>query len=87
MRKIIALSCVLLGFSGTAYAQTCQYIGTQMYCSNGLQSNQVGQFQYFNNGVTRQRVGNFDYYSQPTYTPPPVYVPPPLPQPYYTPRR
>ena len=81
MRKLlltyVALTCVALGacVASPAHAQTCTYVGAQMYCSNGLSSNSVGNTTYYSNGAIRQSVGPTDYYSRP-FAPAPVYTPP-----------
>ena len=36
----VALVCV----ASPAHAQSCTYVGAQMYCSNGLSSNSVGKY-------------------------------------------
>jgi hypothetical protein len=79
MRKLLIIAACLATTS--VHAQTtCQTIGQQIYCSNGLQGNAVGNNTYWNNGQTQQRIGNFDYFSAPV-APAPVYTPPPVFQP------
>jgi hypothetical protein len=81
MLKSLILLAAALAFSTSVQAQTtCQTIGQQIYCSNGLQGNSVGNNTYWNNGQTQQRIGNFDYFSAPV-APAPVYAPPPVFQP------
>ena len=75
----VALVCV----ASPAHAQSCTYVGAQMYCSNGLTSNSVGNTTYYNNGTIRQSVGPTDYYSRP-FAPAPVYTPS-VPMPYTPP--
>lgn len=78
MRYILAATLVL--FATPTHAQvTCQQIGQQQYCSNGVTSQDVGNFRYYNDGTTRQTIGNFQYYSPPPVQAPPVFSPP---QPY-----
>ena len=74
MLKSLVLAVALIGLSTATEAQTCNYIGTQMYCSNGLQSNQIGNSTFYNDGTIRQSVGPTDYYSRP-FAPAPVYTP------------
>ena len=86
MKTLLVLGGMIL-MAAPAGAQTCQYIGTFMYCSNGVNSQQIGNIEYYNNGQTRQRIGNMDYYSPPIgqpvqpIQPTPMYQPPII-QPY-----
>ncbi|GAA7764517.1 hypothetical protein HpMS107_34330 [Helicobacter pylori] len=49
-----------------ALAQTCQRIGNQTYCSNGMSAQQIGNQTYYSDGTTSQRIGNQTYYSNGT---------------------
>jgi hypothetical protein len=79
MRKLLIIAACLAS-TGAQAQTTCQTIGQQIYCSNGLQGSTVGNNTWWNNGQTQQRIGNFDYFSSPA-APAPVYTPPPVFQP------
>lgn len=82
MRYAIIIGLVLAASAAEAQV-TCQRIGNQQYCSNGVTSQDVGQFRYYNDGTTRQTIGQFQYYSAPpVYTPPPPVFMPAQPTPY-----
>lgn len=80
MRFAVIAGCALLSSVVPAFAQqqVCQYIGTQVYCSGGLQGSNVGDgITYWNNGTTMQQLGDQLY-----ITPLPVQPQTQQPRPY-----
>lgn len=59
MSRKVSFGVLLVIITNAAQAgSSCQRIGSQVYCDNGLTSQKIGNSTYFSNGVTWQQLGN-----------------------------
>src|SRR6185312_6500745 len=64
--RALMIAAITGAMIGPLAAQTCNTIGSQTFCDNGLSANRIGGTTFWSDGTTANRIGGTTYFSDGT---------------------